>query len=161
MRLRRSAIAVALGLLVVVANSRLAAAEGGRDRVSFANRIVINDGDSVGDVVCFFCSVEAHGPITGDVVTFLGNLKSTQSVQGDVVAFGGNVVLADGAGINGDLVVFGGDVRKSVGSRVGADQVVFPAAIFLVPVLILGGIIWAASALFRRRSPMYYVPPAR
>ena len=161
MRLRKTVLASLLVLIAIGFASRSVRADDGRDRVSFGNRIVVNEGDSVGDVVCFLCSVESHGQITGDVVAFLGNVKSSQPIRGDVVALGGNVVLTDGASVDGDLVVFGGHVRKSEGSRVSADQVVFPAAILLVPILILVALIWAATALFRRRPPLFYIPPAR
>jgi hypothetical protein len=159
--LKQTAIVLALVLTAAVFGSRVAKAENGDDRVSFGHRIVVNDGETVGDVVCFLCSVEAHGKIHGDVVTFLGSVRTEAPVQGDVVTFGGNVVLNEEASVGGDLVIFGGDVRKSSGSHIGADQVIFPTVIFFIPVLILVGILWALLAIFRRRTPVYYIPPAR
>jgi hypothetical protein len=160
-RLRQAILVLALVVTAAMFGSRIAAAENGDDRVSFGHRIVVSEGETVGDVVCFLCSVEAHGKINGDVVTFLGSVKTEAPIQGDVVAFVGNVVLNEDASVGGDLVIFGGDVRKSSGSHVGADQVIFPAVIFFIPVLILVGIVWALSVIFRRRTPVYYVPPAR
>ncbi len=138
-----------------------ATAQDGQDRVSFGNRIVVNEGETVGDVVCFLCSVESHGRIQGDVVTFLGNVKATSPIRGDVVSFAGNVVLEDEASIDGDLVIFGGDLRKNGSAHVGQDQVIFPVVIFLIPIAIIGAIIWAISAIFRRRTPTFYIPPVR
>lgn len=144
-----------------LAGTRIASAQNGQDRVSFGSRVVVNEDETVGDVVCFFCSVEVHGKIQGDVVTFLGDVKSTSPIQGDLVSFAGNVALEEDAAVHGDLVIFGGGLHKSAGAYVGQDQVVFPTAIFLAPILVIAGVVWAISALFRRRIPLYYVPPAR
>ncbi len=148
-------------LLLLAAGVRPALAEDGQDRVSFGSRIVVSEGETVGDVVCFLCSVEAHGKIQGNVVTFLGSVKSSAPIQGDVVSFAGNVVLVEDASISGDLVIFGGDLRKSGTAYAGQDQVIFPVIIFLIPVAIIAAIIWAISRLFRRRTPIFYIPPAR
>lgn len=161
MRLRYPGFFLALFAAMLLAGPRIASAQNGQDRVSFGSRIVVGEGETVGDVVCFLCSVEVHGKIQGDVVTFLGSVKSTSPIQGDVVAFAGNVLLEEDAAVHGDLVVFGGALHKSAGTYVGQDQVVLPAIIFLVPILIIAGIVWAITALFRRKIPIYYVPPAR
>jgi len=160
MRSRSLLSAVFLCAVVLLAFAPRARADD-QDRVSFGSRIVVGEDETVGDVVCFFCSVEAHGKVNGNIVTFLGNVKTSAPINGDVVAFAGNVLLEDDASIGGDLVVFGGSLRKNGGGRVSQDQVIFPAVIFLIPVLILGGLIWGITALFRRRHPVFYIPPAR
>jgi acetyltransferase-like isoleucine patch superfamily enzyme len=153
-------IGLALFAGVLLTCSPAAVAED-RDRVSFGDRIVVSEGETIGDAVCFFCSVESHGTIQGDVVSFFGGVRTDKPVHGDVVSFGGNVNLNDGASIDGDLVIFGGALRKSGDARTSQSVVIFPAIIFAIPLLILGAIIWGASALFRRRVPHYYIPPAR
>ena len=164
MHSRQPAFRFMFGLILftgaLLACTRAAEAED-RDRVSFGDRIVVSEGETIGDAVCFFCSVESHGTIQGDVVSFFGGVHTDQPVHGDLVSFGGNVNLDDGASVDGDLVVFGGSLRKSSEARTSQSEVVFPAIIFAIPLLILGAIIWGASALFRRRVPHYYVPPAR
>lgn len=164
MRSRQPAFCLMIGLALftglLLASSRAAFAED-RDRVSFGDRIVVGEGETIGDAVCFFCSIESHGTIQGDVVSFFGGVRTDQPVHGDVVSFGGNVNLDDGASVDGDLVIFGGALRKSGDARTSQSEVIFPAIIFAIPLLILGGIVWGASALFRRRVPHYYIPPAR
>jgi hypothetical protein len=147
--------------IAVLAGTRSAAADDGQDRVSFGSRIVIGENESAGDVVCFFCSVEAHGKIQGDVVTFFGSVKSTGPIQGDVVSFLGDVALNEDASVGGDLVIFGGSLRKNLTAHIGQDQVIFPVVIFMAPILIFVGIIWGISVLFRRRAPVFYIPPTR
>ncbi len=155
-------VVLLLALLAgLIAAAPSAYANDGQDRVSFGNPIVVGDGESIGDAVCFFCSIEAHGKINGDVVTFFGGVKTDSAISGDVVSFGGDVLLNDAANINGDLVVFGGNLRKSAEAHTSQSEVIFPAIIFAIPLLVIGGIIWGISALFRRRVPVYYVPPAR
>ena len=164
MRSKQPAFRLLIGLALfagaLLMSSRAAGAED-RDRVSFGDRIVVGEGETIGDAVCFFCSVESHGTIQGDVVSFFGGVRTDKPVHGDLVSFGGNVNLDDGASVDGDLVVFGGSLRKNGDARTSQSEVIFPAIIFAIPLLIVGAIIWGVSALFRRRIPHYYVPPAR
>jgi hypothetical protein len=164
MRLRQPAFSLIIGLAILVvafAASTLHAAAEDRDRVSFGDRIVVGEGETIGDAVCFFCSVESHGTIRGDVVSFFGGVRTNQPVHGDVVSFGGNVSLDDGASVDGDLVIFGGSLHKSSDARTSQSEVIFPAIIFAIPLLIIGAIIWGISTIVRRRVPHYYIPPAR
>ena len=41
-----------------------------KDAVQFGSRIVVPEGQSIHDAVCFFCSVDARGSIDHDVVVF-------------------------------------------------------------------------------------------
>ena len=45
-----------------------------KDAVQFGSNIVVPEGQSVHDAVCFFCSVNAKGDIDHDVVVFFGNV---------------------------------------------------------------------------------------
>jgi hypothetical protein len=133
---------------------------GDNDRVSFAQRIVVDENETTGDLVCFLCAVEVHGHVEGDVVSFLGGVKNDGVIQGDVVSFLGNLNLSGTGSIGGDVVVMGGNLRKSEDARLGKDRVVFPVAIFLIPFLILGAIVWGISRIFRR-PPVYFPTPGR
>ena len=152
---RRWAMLAVLLLLASADLARIAHASDGHDRVSFGQRIVVHQGETAGDVVCFLCSVENHGNIHGDVVSFLGGVKSEGPIRGDVVSFLGDVNLAGEAAITGDLVVFGGNLRKSATVPSSSDQVVFPVTFLLIPVLIFIAIAWGLTRLVRTRS---YLP---
>ena len=142
-------------LLMLAAYVRPASAAT-QDRVSFLNKIVVEPGETVHDVVCFLCSVDNRGEINGDVVSFLGGVRSNGPMHKDVVSFLGSVSLGDGATVEGDLVVFGGNLHRTDTALIGKDQVVFPAAIFLVPLLILFAVFWGITRLIRRpRFPVY------
>jgi hypothetical protein len=39
--------------------------------------------------------------------------------------------------------------------------VIFPEVIFFIPIVIVGAIIWAITLLFRRRVPVFYIPPVK
>ena len=140
--------------LLLLACGKPALAEG-NDRVNFAQRIVIAQDDTAGNVVCFLCSVEVHGNVDGDIVTFLGGVKSDGQMHGDLVSFLGDVNLAGNATLDGQIVLLGGNLRKGEAARLGENQVVLPAGIFLLPFILIGAIIWGISRIFRRR-PMYY-----
>ena len=51
-----------------------APARADKDAVQFGSNIVVPEGQSVHDAVCFFCSVNAKGDIDHDVVVFFGNV---------------------------------------------------------------------------------------
>src|SRR6201993_1124970 len=79
-----------------------------KDAVQFGSNIVVPEGQSVHDAVCFFCSVNAKGDIDHDVVVFFGNIHISNHANHDVVNFFGNVHLDDNASITHDLVNFFG-----------------------------------------------------
>ena len=145
--------ALLLGWLSLAA-ARPAYASDGRDRVSFGQKISVGQDETVGDVVCFLCSIENHGTVHGDVVSFLGGVKGDGSVRGDVVSFLGDVSLSGEASVTGDLVIFGGTLRKSAQAQLSSERVVFPLGFLFLPILIVVAIVWGLSRLFRTRSYM-------
>jgi len=161
MRSTRLPFVITLLILTMACGSRQAVADVGNYRVSFGNRIYVGENQTVGDVLCFLCSVEAHGKIKGDIVTFLGGVKATSPISGDVVSFLGDINLTQDARVAGDLVVLGGSVHQGGTSRIGGDRVTLPLAILLIPILLVAAIVYGISGLFRRRVPIYYGPPAR
>jgi hypothetical protein len=145
-----------LGLLFLGSMARPAFAHG-NDRVNFAQRIVVDENDSTGDLVCFLCSIEVHGNVQGNVVSFLGGVKGDGAMHGDVVSFLGDVNLSGNSTVDGQVVVLGGDLRRGTDVRMGQDQVVLPGAVFAVPLIFLVAILWGITRLFRRR-PVYFRP---
>lgn len=126
------------------------------DAVQFGSNIHVASGSSVGDAVCFFCSVDAEGTVEGDIVVFFGNVHIAGHAHQDVVSFFGSVRADDNASIGQDLVSFFGSIRLgenvSVGKdmvalfgdvrtpssvTVGNDRVVQPGWVFWVPLLIV------------------------
>lgn len=145
-----------------------------RDAVQFGSDIVVPQGQSVHDAVCFFCSVRAEGTIDHDVVVFFGNVRIAGHSNHDVVNFFGNVRADDNAAIGHDLVSFFGVIRLGENVSVGGDMVAMfggvhaadsvnvagsrvyqPAWLLWIPLMILGGIIAlivSAVRNYRRRQ---------
>jgi len=159
----RGRLAVLMVLLCFAAT--IAAHAEGRDIVEFGTDIVVHDGEEAHDTVCFLCSIEVDGTVHGDMVAFLGNIRVRGHAERDAVAFLGSITLGENASIGRDVVVFAGSLHNAPGSSVGNDRVVFPAALFILPLLIFGGIIvlivWAIRALVYRDRPVYPMPPPR
>lgn len=135
-------------------------AHANKDAVQFGSNIVVPEGQSVHDAVCFFCSVNAKGDIDHDVVVFFGNVHIAHQSRHDVVVFFGSVHADDDAAIGHDVVNFFGTVRLGENVTVGNDAVVMfgglnaaetasvagnrfsqPIWVFWTPLLILGLII--------------------
>ena len=135
-----------------------------QDRASFGSDITVSEGESAGDIACAFCSVHINGDVKGDVAVFFGNVNvnSGQRIGGDTAVIGGDLNLADGAEVKGDVSVVGGSLNTADGAVVDGSRTIFPRVIFLVPLLILAGIIWLVVYLVRRNRyqfPAY--PPNR
>ncbi len=156
-RVTTGSLTVLIFLAAMLTAGSKPAFAGSNDRVSFAQRIVVHQDESVSDVVCFLCTIENHGTIDGDVVSFLGGVKTEGPVHGDLVSFLGDVSLAGEGSIDGDLVVMGGNLHKSADTRLGASQVIFSPAIFLLPFILLGIVVLGVTRIFRRR-PVYFAP---
>lgn len=161
-----------------------------KDAVQFGTNIVVPEGHSVHDAVCFFCSVNATGDIDHDVVVFFGNVHIAHHSKHDVVVFFGTVRADDDATIGHDVVNFFGHVRLGENATVGNDLVVMfgglsaadsaniqgssvaqPIWVFWTPLIVFGLIITLivreVRAAHRRRyyaaygyPPMPPMPPA-
>ncbi|HWA96627.1 MAG TPA: hypothetical protein VG844_18670 [Terracidiphilus sp.] len=168
-------------LCLAIAALALAAvpARADKDVVQFGSKIVVPVNSSVHDAVCFFCSVDAQGPIDHDVVVFFGDIHVHQLANHDVVSFFGDVRVDSNAAITHDLVHFFGDVHLGDNTSVGNDMVLFfgdlraansativgnrviePAWLLLIPLGILAGLIYLFVSLIRswRERHMYYAP---
>jgi hypothetical protein len=154
-----------------------------KDAVQFGSSIVVPEGQSIHDAVCFFCSVNAKGNIDHDVVVFFGNVHIAHESKHDVVVFFGSVRADDEATIGHDVVNFFGSVHLGENATVGNDLVVMfgglhaadsaviqgsrvaqPPWVFWTPLLILGLIIFLVvreirAAQHRRYLAAYGYPP--
>lgn len=158
-------------------------ARANKDAVQFGSNIVVPEGQSIHDAVCFFCSVNAKGDIDHDVVVFFGNVHISHQSKHDVVVFFGTVRADDDAAIGHDVVNFFGHVRLGENATVGNDLVVMfgalsaadtaniagsriaqPIWVFWTPMIILGLIIGiivreVRAAQRRRYFAAYGYPP--
>ena len=154
-----------------------------KDAVQFGDNIVVAEGQSIHDAVCFFCSVNARGDIDHDVVVFFGNVHIAHQSRHDVVVFFGSLRTDDNAAIGHDVVNFFGNVHLGENVTVGNDLVVMfgglraadsanitgtrfaqPVWVFWTPLLVLGLIIVLVVReirAFRRRQYLaaYGYPP--
>jgi hypothetical protein len=91
--------------------------------------IVVESGETVGDVLCVACNVRVRGHVTGDVITFGGNVSIEGLVDGDVVAMGGRIDLRSRGKIDGDAVAIGGYINGSSETSIGGDRFSAPYAV--------------------------------
>jgi hypothetical protein len=154
-----------LAMAVICLSMPLAARAEDGDIVHFSQNIVVPEGQEARDVVCFFCSIEVDGTVNRDMVAFLGNIHVKGHAEHDAVAFLGNVTIGDNASIDHDVVVFAGNLHLGDGATIGNDRVVFPVFVFILPFLLVLGvivlIIWAIRSLLTRGQPVYPMPPPR
>lgn len=101
--------------------------------------------------------IDADQTVGGDVVSIGGSVTVSGRVRGDVVAIGGDVTVKDGGRIDGDAVSVGGRVNREDGSHIGGQNVgmsFVPAGLFAPhggtrgPVAILKGISLLILAIF-------------
>ena len=159
--IRATAWCVLTALIVLLALPIAASAQkSDEDRVEFGHNIVVESGQTSGDISCFNCSVYVRGRANGDIVAFGGRVVVEGSVKGDVVAFWGTVRLEDQAQIGGDVVMLGGTVRRAPTAAIHGDTVAFGRIWVLVPVVLLVVVFWLIIALIvwlatrNRRAPV-------
>jgi hypothetical protein len=154
-RLSRLRLAPLLLLLLLLP----AYAENDPDRTQVGDDIHVRQGESVGDLTCFNCSIYVSGKVAGDVTTFHGRilLEDNAQVAGDVTAFLGDVRLESGTNVAGDLTTFGGTLHRGTATQVAGDVSEFRGAgwvilIFGLPLLFLGGIVALIVWLLQRNQ---------
>ena len=133
-------------------------AGGKGDQVHFGNRIVVEENEQAGDVVCIGWSISMNGSC-GDVVAIGGSISVNGAVKGDTVAVGGHVQLGQDASVSGDVVAIGGGlsrhpnavVKGDITSQSGAPILLALVIVPLLPViLIVALIVWLVN---RSRRP--------
>jgi hypothetical protein len=91
------------------------------DRIVIVGPVLVDRGETVGDVVVLDGDVTIRGTVKGDVIVGDGDVTIRGTVKGDVVAAVGQATLGRRGRISGDLIY--GDERPVLapGSRVGGD----------------------------------------
>ena len=149
-------------LLVVAAPTLLLANNGHGDRIQFFQNVEIGPNESVGDVVCLFCSIHNSGT-SGDNVAILGSIVVDGTVNGDCVAVGGSIRLGEDASVGGDTVGLGGGVSRHPNAT-AKGEVVSQVGPFIFLGMVLGPLIpfilvvWLIVWLVRRDNRVV-VPP--
>jgi hypothetical protein len=170
----------ALTAIAVLLTFAAVPARADRDVVQFGSNVIIPADSSAHDVVCFFCSVDARGPVDHDLVVFFGDVHiakvsnhdvvsffgdvrvdSNASISHDLVHFFGNVHLGENATVGNDMVLFFGDLKAANSAVVNGNRVIEPAWLLLIPFAILAGFIWLIVTLFRswQHRNIYYAYP--
>ena len=135
------------------------------DRFQMNHDIHIQSDEKVGDVTCIGCSVYVRGQVSGDVTTIAGSViaEPGASIAGDVTTIGGNARVESGSQVAGDLTAIGGDLRRDPQASVAGNVTTMGGhgwvfLIFLLPLVILGGIIALIIWLIQRSRRPAPVP---
>ncbi len=73
-------------------------------QIVLTGKVVVESGQTVGDVVIFNGPTTIAGTVHGSVTSFNGDVTISGTVTSDVTSFNGHVTVADTARIGGDLV---------------------------------------------------------
>lgn len=121
----------AILLLLTSATQAAPATNPPQDRVRTMEDIVIEAGQTAGDVQCFVCSVRVAGHMTGDIVVVDGSVIVDGTVDGNVITCGGRIHVGSSGRIDGDAISVGGyltqDTRAALeGDKISAPYVLIP-----------------------------------
>lgn len=127
-----------------------------QSRVSVGRNIIVHEGETVGDLVCAFCSVRVHGEVEGDIAVLFGSLTvdRDRSVSGDVAVLGGDLSVGEDSVIGGDVTVAAGEAALATDATIRGSRSVFLGRSWLLlplaPLLIVGGILWLILVVIQR-----------
>ena len=91
------------------------------DRQQFFQTLVVEQGDTSGEVTCIFCSVTVRGAVDGDAVAIWGNVDVQGTVRGDATAIAGSVQLRSGSHVAVDATAVAGKVTREAGCIVDGE----------------------------------------
>ena len=134
------------------------------DRFQFNHDIIVEPGETSGDLECMNCSIFVRGEVAGDVSVIHGNLvlEHESKVTGDVCTVLGDLRLQSGAQVQGDAAAVGGTVRRAPDATIRGDVTSLGGGgwvvlIVFLPLALIGGfvafIVWLIARL-RRRTPV-------
>jgi hypothetical protein len=95
--------AAVLVISIVAALAAAGPAHAENDQVVITGDVVVERGQTVGDVVIIDGSVRVLGRVTGDVIAVSAPVRINGPVEGDVVGLAERVVIGPGGRVNGDL----------------------------------------------------------
>jgi len=132
-------------------------------RQQYVQDIVIQSGETTGDLICYFCSIRVRGTVKGDAIAIGGGIEIDGTVVGDAVAAGGGIRLGPGAKVGGDAVAAGGRLERGPQASVGGEaesewwfyvpgqRQLFLPCILLYAAVSLGLVLVSSLVLRRRR----------
>ena len=95
--------AVALLISVLAVLAAAAPAHANDDQILITGDVVVERGETVGDVVIIDGSVQVRGRVTGDLIAVSAPVRINGPVEGDVVGLAERVVIGPGGRVGGDL----------------------------------------------------------
>ena len=110
-------------LWLVPAGSATAAAGGDEDgdRIVLVGSVLVDRGQTAGDIVVADGDVTIRGTVTGDVIVADGDVIIRGTVEGDVVTLAGLATLGRRGRVGGDIVYADDKPVQTPGSQVGGD----------------------------------------
>jgi hypothetical protein len=115
---RLAYFSIAVGL---VSLPSAAWAQEAAERQQYVRDIVIQSGETTGNLICYFCSIRVRGTVNGDAIAIGGGIEIDGQVSGDAVAAGGGIRLGPGAKVGGDAVAAGGRLERGARASVGGE----------------------------------------
>ena len=155
----RLQLLVLLCLLVIAPGIR---GQEAADRQQYGRDIVVQAGETAGDLLCYYCSIQVRGIVNGDAIAIGGGIEIDGTVAGDAVAVGDGIRLGPGAKVGGEAVAAGGRIERGSQSRVGGDaesnawfylpgqrQLFLPSSLLFTAVNV--GLVLVAALVLRKR----------
>ena len=118
-------------LIAAVSATAFAQPDPSQNRVKVLRDVIVESGETAGDVQCFMCSVHVHGHVAGDIITLGGGVFIDGKVDGDVIAIGGRIEANSNSRTSGEAVALGGYITLQPGSSIGGNAESLPY--FLIP----------------------------
>jgi hypothetical protein len=113
--MRRALVLLVLAAALVAA----APAQADDDQIVITGDVVIEQGDTVGDVIIAHGSVRIRGRVTGDVLAADAPVRINGRVEGDVVTIAERAVIGAGGRVDGDLSYWDKEPLITVPGAVG------------------------------------------
>lgn len=101
--MRRAIVFVLLALCWMLPASALAASED-NERIVLVGPVLVDRGESSGDIIVGQGDVTVRGDVRGDIIVADGDVTIRGEVTGDVVTFNGKSILGRRAQVGGDVV---------------------------------------------------------
>jgi len=145
-----------LFLLLAIALPIFADDNGHEDRIRFGTAIVIEPGQSTGDVICIACPIINRGAVEGDAVVIMGSIENRGSISGDGVVVMGP--LHNYSAIGGDVAVVAGALDLGPNASVGKDADIVMGSLNMASGSVVHGTIDRSMAHGSAIALLFFVP---
>ena len=112
---------LALLVLCTLLPAASAQAADPEDRIVLSGPVLVDRGETVGDVAVIDGDVTIRGTVRGDILVADGDVAIRGRVRGDVVTLGGRATLGRRARVGGDIVYFDKKPVISKGARLDGE----------------------------------------